>query len=147
VAGQWLSALGVDVQLDPVDPNTFGHGWGRRLELEPQLYMNAWCEDYPDGQAWNGVLFHSTSTAQRTHFSDKAFDAIVDEADRERDPIARQALYERASGILSKAAPGAWLTWSETWRLVRPEVSGYEVSSFDWDFAQLSLARIVGVTR
>ncbi|TMB79345.1 MAG: hypothetical protein E6J52_02915 [Chloroflexi bacterium] len=59
----------------------------------------------------------------------------------------REDLYEEASRILSREAPGAWLAWTEQWWLVRPELSGYESSSFDWDFAQLSLARIVGVKR
>jgi ABC-type transport system substrate-binding protein len=147
IVGQWFASLVVTVQLDPIDTTTFGGGWGGRFGAQPQLYLNGWCEDYPDGQAWDSVLFRSSSAAQRTHFNDKGFDALVDQADLERDPLTRQALYERASRILSTAAPGAWLTWSETWWLVRPELRGYEQSSFDWDFAQFSLARIVGVRR
>ena len=49
--------------------------------------------------------------------------------------------------MLSRAAPGAWLYWTETWCLVRPELQGYQQSSFDYDFAQFSLARLVGVRR
>lgn len=146
IVGQWLSSLAVNVRLDPIDPNTFGGGWKGPF-ASPQLYLKGWCADYPDGQAWDSVLFRSSSAAQRTHFSDKGFDALVDQADVERDPLTRQALYERAGRILSAAAPGAWLTWSETWWLVRPELRGYEQSSFDWDFGQFSLARIVGVKR
>jgi oligopeptide transport system substrate-binding protein len=141
---QWYANLGVVVKAEVFQ------SWGhlvKRPEAEPALYRLGWCEDYPDGQAWYSMLFRSSSSAQRTHFSDESFDALIDDADRERDPIARQAMYERASRILSAAAPGAWLSWTETWWLVRPELSGYEQSSFDWDFAQFSLARIVGVKR
>jgi hypothetical protein len=65
----------------------------------------------------------------------------------EHDAFVREQIYQAASRRLSSDAPGVWLTWNESWWLVRPELRGYELSSFDWDFAQFSLARIVGVRR
>src|SRR5439155_1606189 len=62
----------------------------------------------------------------------------------ELNPLERERLYGAASHRLSQQAPGAWISWSEQWWLVSPSVKGYEVSAFDFDFAQLSLARIVG---
>jgi oligopeptide transport system substrate-binding protein len=136
---QWFANLGVEVRPEPIS------GWGgpliRRPQQEPQLYRLGWCEDYPDGQNWYQV-FRSTATMQRTHFADPTFDALVDLADRERDPAERLRLYERASFVLSAAAPAAFLEWSEHWTLVQPWVHGYTPSEFDWDFAQLSLARV-----
>ena len=145
VADQLQRNLGVRVVPEVV--NSWGHGLVRRIEAQPQLYRLAWCEDYPDGRDWYTTLFHSASPFTRTNFHDVRFDDLVTRADRERDPIVRENLYEEASRILSREAPGAWLAWTEQWWLVRPELSGYESSSFDWDFAQLSLARIVGVKR
>jgi ABC-type oligopeptide transport system substrate-binding subunit len=141
---QWYVNLGVRVTPE------VNQGWGSSLvkksQAEPQLYRLAWCEDFPDGQNWY-QQFVSGATFNHAHFTDTKFDRVVGQADVDADPIEREAGYERASRILSLAAPGAWLTWTETWWLVRPEVSGYELSSFDWDFAQFSLARIVGVKR
>lgn len=143
IVEQWYANLGVRVT-----PEVY-RGWGsliKRPEAEPHIYRLGWCEDYPDGLNWY-EQFTTGASSSRTHFSDKAFDALIDQADIERDGIERQALYERASRVLSAAAPGAWLTWSETWWLVRPELRGYQQSSFDWDFGQFSLTRIVGVKR
>jgi oligopeptide transport system substrate-binding protein len=140
---QWYANLGVRVTPE------VNRGWGQLVtkpEAEPQLYRLGWCEDYPDGQTWY-EQFSTGASSNRTHFADPTFDVVVGRAAAERDPIARQLLYERASRILSTAAPGAWLTWTETWRLADPRLRGYELSSFDWDFAQFSLARIVGVKR
>ena len=145
-ADQWQRNLGVRVT-----PQILPSGWGsslvKRPEAQPQLYRLAWCEDYPDGQDWYTTVFHSASTVTRTGFRDARFDDLVTRADREHDPIARQDMYEEASRVLSRDAPGAWLMWTEHWWLVRPELRGYELSSFDWEFSQFALARIVGVRR
>jgi oligopeptide transport system substrate-binding protein len=145
VADQLQRNLGVRVVPEVV--NSWGHGLVKRIEAQPQLYRLAWCEDYPDGQDWYKALFHSQSAFSRTNFHEPRFDDFVTRADREQDAARRQSLYEEASRVLSREAPGAWLAWTEQWWLVRPELAGYELSSFDWDFAQLSLARIVGVKR
>jgi oligopeptide transport system substrate-binding protein len=145
VADQVQRNLGLRVVPEVV--NSWGHGLVKRVEAQPQLYRLAWCEDYPDGQDWYKTLFHSESVFTRTNFGNTQFDDLVARADRERDAARRQSLYEESSRVLSREAPGAWLAWTERWWLVRPELVGYELSSFDWDFAQLSLARIVGVRR
>lgn len=143
IAQQWYVNLGV--QVTP----TLLNSWGtlvKRPEQQPQLYRLGWCADDPDGSAWF-TQFVSSSASQRTNFSDPTYDALVNAARSETDVARREALYEQASRILSAAAPGAWLHWTETWWLIDPRITGYELSSFDWDFAQFSLARIVGLKR
>ncbi|HUQ41099.1 MAG TPA: peptide ABC transporter substrate-binding protein [Candidatus Limnocylindrales bacterium] len=144
IVQQWYANLGV--RVTPEIMQGWGGGLVKKPQPEPQVYRLGWCEDYPDGQNWY-QQFASAAPLNRTHQSDPAFDLAVATADVDREPFRRQALYEQASRILSASAAGAWLTWSETWWLVRPEINGYELSSFDWDFAQFSLARIVGVKR
>lgn len=142
---QWKAYLGVDVKYDPVDA-----GWGqlvKKVQIQPQLYQLGWCQDYPDGQDWYSTVFHSGSTVTRTNFSNAAFDAIVDRADLTRDPAERESLYQSASLVLSRSAPGAFLGWSETWTLVRPELRGHRMSAFDWDFAQFSLPTVYRSSR
>jgi ABC-type oligopeptide transport system substrate-binding subunit len=139
---QWAAYLGVEVIPDPVRPG--GHGpLIRRGPGALQVVAMTWCQDYPDGESWYGTLFRKNGVAaSRTRFEDRALERLLDEAEREYDSLDRQRLYERASGVASRAASVAWLAWSESWLLVRPEVKGYELSSFDADFAQLSLTRI-----
>lgn len=146
---QWRAYLGVDVRYDPVDTTTHG-GWGQLTKgaaAQPQLYQLGWCQDYPDGQDWYSTVFRSGSTVTRTGFSNAAFDAIVDRADATRDPAERERLYQSASFVLSRSAPGAFLGWSETWTLVRPEVRDLRISAFDWDLAQFSLSTLYRSSR
>jgi oligopeptide transport system substrate-binding protein len=136
---QWLANLGIPVELDVVV-----NGWGqliKRPQQLPQMYMSGWCADFPDPQNWLDQ-FHTQERPNRLFFSNAAFDALIDRAGAERDPAARDQLYQSASFVLSRSAPAAYLDWSELWTLVRPDVRGYAASSFDWDFAQFSLRTI-----
>lgn len=143
---QWYVNLGVRVIPDPIYPGTVGP-LVKKPEQIPQLREIAWCADHPDGQGWYTSVFQSASRVTGTGFADPSFDSLVARADAEQDTGARERLYESASFVLSRDAPAAWLLWTETWLLVRPEVRGYQLSSFDWDFSQFALARIVGVRR
>lgn len=143
---QWKAFLGVDVKYDPIVV-----GWGGQLakgaQVLPQLYQLGWCADYPDGQDWYATIFRTGSSVTRTGFSNPAFDALIDRADRRRDPTERESLYQAASFILSRAAPVAFLSWSESWTLVSPALRGYQVSSFDPEFAQFSVAEMYRSSR
>lgn len=138
---QWRANLGVDIIPDPIPAGGYG-GLFKRVDA-PQVSVMSWCQDYPDGEAWYGTLFRKTGIASsRTQFEDPALATLIEQAERERDPFERQRLYERASDQASRTASVAWLAWSENWLLVRPEVRGYELTSFDSDFAQFALARV-----
>ncbi|HEV8230620.1 MAG TPA: peptide ABC transporter substrate-binding protein [Candidatus Limnocylindria bacterium] len=140
---QWYASLGIQVRADPVQTTAYGSALFKRPDITPQLSLMGWCGDFPDGDEWYGALFRTNGASSgRTHFGDPAFDALLRQADGERDVLARQRTYERASAMLSRSAPGAWLTWSETWWLVGAHVKGVELSTFDHDFAQLSAGRI-----
>jgi oligopeptide transport system substrate-binding protein len=139
---QWRAHLGLEIIPDPIPAGGHGLLLKRPSDL-PQLAIMGWCQDYPDGEDWYGALFRKGGiAASRTRFEDPTLEALIDQAVRERDPLERQRIYERASHVASSAASVAWLAWSETWLLVRPEVKGFELSSFDTDFAQFSLARV-----
>ena len=143
VIAQWAASLGVIVREDPVDTTT-SYGLVKRPEQQPLLRWMGWCADYPDGDAWYQDFTKDGPGARALSFADAEYDALVSAARSEGDPLARERIYDAASFRLSQQAPGAWLYWSERWWLVNPKVKGYEVSAIDWDFAQLSLARIVG---
>jgi oligopeptide transport system substrate-binding protein len=144
---QWRANLGVAVRADPVDTTTYGGGLVKKPEAQPLLRDMSWCADYPDGEAWYSDFTKDGPAARALSFDDPEYDAIVARARSETDPLARERIYDGASYRLSQQAPGAWLYWSQYWTLVDPKVSGYTLSSFDWDFSQFALTRIVGVRR
>jgi oligopeptide transport system substrate-binding protein len=139
---QWRAYLGLEIIPDPLPRGGYGPLFRKGDLNSPQIVIMGWCQDYPDGEGWYGALFTKGIASSRTQFEDPDLVRLLAEAERERNSLDRQWLYERASSVASRAASVAWLAWSETWLLVRPEVKGYELSSFDFDFAQFSLARV-----
>ena len=139
---QWRAYLGVEVIPDRLPEGGYGPLYKGGANLA-QIVVMGWCQDYPDGDGWYGTLFRKNGIASsRTRFEDPGLSALLDQAEREDDALERQHLYERASVLASQAASVAWLAWTESWLLVRPEVKGYELTSFDPDFAQFSLTRV-----
>ena len=146
VIAQWAANLGVAVRLDPVDTTT-SLSLVKKAQQLPMLRWMGWCADYPDGDAWYSIFTKDGSAARALAFDDAELDTLVARAKVESNPLERERLYGAASHRLSQQAPGAWISWSEQWWLVSPKVKGYQVSAFDFDFAQLSLARIVASRR
>jgi oligopeptide transport system substrate-binding protein len=139
---QWRAYLGIEIIADPIPRWGYGALFKGGVNL-PAVAIMGWCQDYPDGEGWYGTLFRKSGIASsRTQFEDPGLVTLLDQAERERDALDRQQLYERASVVASRAASVAWLAWSESWLLVRPEVKGFELTSFDPDFAQFSLTRV-----
>ena len=132
VQQQWKTNLGLDLALDPVDGTTFSQ-LVKKPETTPQFFFLGWCEDYPDPQNWLTTVFHSTSTVTRTGFKHAEFDKLTRDADKEKDPAKRAALYQQASRLLSKEAPAAFLLWSVTKYLRKPWVKGVTDSSLDFE--------------
>jgi oligopeptide transport system substrate-binding protein len=133
---EWLAAnyknnLGVDLQLDPVDPTTL-----TALTKDPNTYpllnRGGWCADYPDPQNWLSVYWRSDTTfAERAGYSNPQFDELVNQADVETDPAKRMDLYKQAQELLLADIPGAFGYNTLNHFLVKPWVTGYQTTPQD----------------
>lgn len=68
-------------------------------------YFLGWYADYLDPQDFYTMLLSSKSPANHTGYHDAQFDALCAQADVERDPARRSALYGRAARIAAPAPP------------------------------------------
>lgn len=126
---QWLAThfsqtLGVRIALVAIDPSAY-------LQLTqsaatfPLMAAQGWCEDYPDPQNWLSVYWRSSSTlAQRSGYSNPAFDAMVDQADAEPNQATRLTLYKQAQQLMLNDYPAAFGYNTVAHFLVKPWVKG-----------------------
>ncbi len=134
LAAKWKEVLGVDVELNPVENTTYT-ALTKDVSTAPQLYLLGWCSDYPDPQNWLSVYFKSTAeNAKDLGFTDADFDKLCDEADVELDPETRLALYQSAQDRLVSLAPVAFMWNRVNSYLVKPWVSGYQMTPQDSDW-------------
>lgn len=104
---QWRKA-GADVRIDEQEANTFGANMeNRRFET----LLNAWHIDPTPSsvrEEW------ATSEIRKggynaTSYSNSSFDAVIDSAVREMNPVRSVDLYRRAYRILTEDAPAMWI--------------------------------------
>lgn len=99
----WEEVLGVRVTVEGVDWESYYS----RIDSGQygQILEEGWCADYPDPENFLDLLFHSRSSQNRAHYTNPAFDDLVERARTEPDPAVRLSLYQEAEQILLDNAP------------------------------------------
>ena len=121
---KWKEVLNVDIQANPVEPTTFT-ALTKDIETAPQMFILGWCADYPDQQNWLSVYWKTGAFGERIGYSNAEFDALVNQADVELDPVKRAELYQQAQDLLVAGAPVAFMYNNVNTYLVKPWITGY----------------------
>ncbi len=132
LAGQLRDVLGIRITLDPIEGKTL-QAMTAENASHPQLAIyGGWAEDYPDPQNWLSIYWKcDTAFASARGYCNPDFDRIVDQADREIDPVKRLSLYEQAGRILVDDVPGPFAYNPVKTFLVKPSVTGYSTTPED----------------
>jgi peptide/nickel transport system substrate-binding protein len=104
---QWRK-VGANVRLEPIEVNTFG---ARMDARKFESLLNAWHIDPTPSsvkEEWASSEIRSGGY-NATSYRNPVFDAVLDSAVREMNPVASAALYKRAYRILTEDAPAIWL--------------------------------------
>jgi len=133
LTAKWKEVLGVDIKLDPVEPTTMT-ALTKDINTAPQMFIPGWCADYPDAQNWLSVYWKTGAFGQRIGYSNPDFDALVNQADVELDPVKRAELYAQAQTLLTDGVPVAFMWNNINSYLVKPWVSGITTTPQDSDW-------------
>jgi oligopeptide transport system substrate-binding protein len=131
---KWKEVLGVDVKLNPVESTTYT-ALTKDVKTAPQMYILGWCADYPDPQNWLSVYWKTGGFGERIAYSNKDFDALVNQADTSTDPKARMDLYQKAQDLLVAGAPVAFMWNNVNTYMVKPWVKGIKTTPQDAGWA------------
>ena len=125
---QWRDHLGVEVELENREWKVFL----KELAVSPPpVYRLGWGADFPDPDNFMN-LFTRESANNHTGWGSPRYDELIARARGERDPAARQQLYDEAQRILCELeAPIAPLFVSSRNAVVNPRVRGLELNTMD----------------
>ncbi len=142
VAGQLKENLGIDVQLDPVEPTAFS-----ALQKEGQVafFSAGWCMDYPDPQNWVSLWQTNGVLSSRLNYSNPELDELIKQADVEQDPVKRLELYNEAETILINDVVFVPNRINSGYELVKPYVQGIAsdtVTPVDYWFGFFNLPNV-----
>jgi oligopeptide transport system substrate-binding protein len=125
---QWASNLGINVVLQPLDPNTLG---SRKEGGQFQVTgPDGWNADYPDPADWYDT-FLTSSSLNYAFWHNQQYDNFVSVARTDTQPSRRDQEYLQAQSMLVNEAPVAFLAQTESWYLVQPYVRGMATSPLD----------------
>ena len=100
----------------------------------PTMFRNNWGADYPDPETFMN-LFTSYNGNNHTRWSDPAYDALIESAEAEQDPVKRAALYQKADHIISiEQAPIVPSFMATQNIMVKPWVHGIAINPLDMQF-------------
>ncbi len=118
----WREELGVEVRMEPVDPDTYFYNLE---ETGAHLFNYGWVADYPDPENFLDVLLHSSRHDAR--YVNEEFDSLVEQARTERDWDVRLGLYQQAEQLLMDDAGIIPLYHTQDFVVVRPHVEGFRM--------------------
>jgi oligopeptide transport system substrate-binding protein len=126
---RFQQVLGVQVISDPESSEVYN-------STSHQMYLQAWCADFPDPQNWLSTYWRTSSTfAARVGYSNPAVDAVLDQADAEPNQATRMALYAQAQQMITTDLPAAYMYNNLNAYLVKPRVQGIKTTPQDSDWA------------
>lgn len=130
-----LREIGISVRLKQVAFPIFLQETGKPRTA--QMVFTGWSMDFPDPSNFLDILFHSRSireedSTNRAFYSSSELDRILDAARVERDRARRMDLYRRASEIIVRDAPWAFMFSNETMEMWQPYVRNYRPHAV-WD--------------
>jgi ABC-type oligopeptide transport system substrate-binding subunit len=138
VADMW-KPLNVTVSFVNTDAKT--HFAYLRDHGDFDVARAGWLADYPDAQNFLALCESDNSALNYSGWSNPEYDALLKQAEGERDAGARAGLLARAEAILLKEQPIAPLMYLESKNLVSKRVQGWRANTLDRHLTRyLSLA-------
>lgn len=127
---QQLAKIGIRIRLRIVGWPAFLADTGRRGVSA--MGSDGWSADYPDASDFFEPLLHSKSISDedsqnKAFYKNPAFDKLLDDARRDRDPAVRKELYHRAEQQLIADAPWAFVYSARRFELWHPYLRGYRI--------------------
>ncbi|TAK31011.1 MAG: peptide ABC transporter substrate-binding protein [Chloroflexota bacterium] len=125
---QFKTNLGVDVQLEPMEPAAFTRYVN---EARHMIGLFGFGGDYPDPDNWLPSFFRSDGPDNKAGYFNKDVDALMSRAIVEPDVTKRTQLWAEAQQTIVGDAPIIFLYYDERYVLVKPYVVNLRVTPMD----------------
>ncbi|HEY1292569.1 MAG TPA: peptide ABC transporter substrate-binding protein [Chloroflexota bacterium] len=122
---QWAANLGIGVQLHAMDADAYQQAIDSG---DYDLAFGGWNANYPDPQAWFGIVFGCGAAFNTFKYCNASFDQLTARADRSAGLSDRLLLYGQAQTLLLQDAPVAPLFARGRMVLVKPWVQSIDGS-------------------
>lgn len=102
VQQQWKTALGIEVELEPVERKIYFERISRK---DFQISSGSWTADFNDPINFLEVFKYRSNGSNNTFWEDDRYAALLDQAMQAADPQQRKHLFQASEEILMEAMP------------------------------------------
>ncbi len=127
VIQQYLAQAGLRADIIQLDWSAYKEALNKG---QADAFWLSWWADYPDPENFFYPLFYSTNAGpagNRTFFSDRVFDRLVDTAQATFDEHERYRIYEQADRRIMSEAPWVFMWHRANFYVVQPRVKDFRV--------------------
>ncbi len=126
-----LARIGLRITLKPVSFAVYLQETAKRGQVP--FFFSGWNQDYPDATSFFDVLWHcgsisDTGSNNTSFYCNPELDDLLDGARRTLDPRQREQMYRRASNLVARDAPWAFIWNSTTFEAWQPYVKNYRIN-------------------
>jgi len=134
----WLKELGVRVTIETLEQKTH---FQNQQNLAHTIAWSGWSADYPD--AYNFLeIFRTGNGNNWSGWANPAYDALLDEANRNVDPARRFELLQRAEALMLEDVAMVPLFNQASLFLLHPAVKNWQLSPLSYNrYHAIRLAR------
>ncbi len=133
IAAMWKSVLGVETELLNQEWKVFLQT--RRRKETTEVFRYGWIGDYDDAFSFTELL-RSAYGLNDMGYASPQYDALVEQASREGDPVRRRALLEEAERVLLADMPILPIYFYVSSRVVKPWVGGFQPNIMDHHYTK-----------
>lgn len=121
---QQLGMVGINVSIDVNPPAALRE---QIAQGKASWFRGSWIADYPDAENYLSLFYSPNfcpSGPNYTHFSNKKFDRLYEQAKRETDPDRRTAMYREMDALVMDEAPVVVLYYDQILHFTHKNVTG-----------------------
>lgn len=121
---QQLGMVGINVSIDVNPPAALRE---QIAQSKSAWFRGSWIADYPDAENYLSLFYTPNfcpAGPNYTHFSNKKFDRLYEQAKRETDPDRRTEIYKEMDALVMEEAPVVVLYYDQILHFTHKNVMG-----------------------
>ena len=128
---QQLGLLNIHVKIDVNPPASLRE---QMAQGKSTWFRGSWVADYPDAENYLS-LFYSVNRSPKgpnyTHYSNKVFDRLFENARKETDPAIRAQMYHSMDSLVMQDAPVVVLYYDQILHFTHKNISGLRTDAMN----------------
>ncbi|MGD8379896.1 MAG: peptide ABC transporter substrate-binding protein, partial [Gammaproteobacteria bacterium] len=133
IAAMWKRVLGVNSHLVNEEWKVFLQD--RKEQKVTQVYRSGWVGDYDDAYTFLSVML-TTHGVNDFGYHNPAYDQLLAEANRQKEPAQRRAMLEKAERMMLADQPIMPIYYYVSKHLIKPWVGGWQDNMMDHHYTR-----------